>query len=148
MAELEVETRAEGEPPRFTGPSGDLVYFMSFAVAERYGATHQLSGVARILRSRPPEGTGARTDRLRPLLTFAEDNPSDSDDRHDMEAIWQPAGPVANAAAWVAGEIRSSERLLELVAGFPELLPRLDELAGIAAWSADRAALVRLLFRL
>jgi hypothetical protein len=72
----------------------------------------------------------------------------DAEDRQDMEKIWQPASPVANAAAWAAKEIRGSQRLLDLIAGFPELLPRLDELAEIAEWSAERNAEIRLLFRL
>ncbi len=141
MAELRVDTRAEGTPPEFGGPTGDLVYFLSFAVAERYGATHELSGVARILRERSSRA-------LRPLLTFAEDNAADAEDRDDMERIWQPAAPVAEAADWVANELRASPRLQELSAGFPDLLPRLDDLARIAAWSAERGSEIRLLFRL
>jgi hypothetical protein len=142
VAELRVDTRAAGTPPEFSGPTEDLVYFLSFAVAERYGATHQLSAVARVLRERPPR------DALRPLLTFAEENPDDADDRADMEQIWQPAAPVAASAAWAADEIRASPRLLSLVQGFPGLLARLDDLARIAAWSAERGGDVRLLFRL
>jgi len=65
-----------------------------------------------------------------------------------MEQIWQLAGPVAEAAAWAAGEIRASPRLLDLIGGFPDLLPRLDDLQQIAAWSAERRAEIRLLFRL
>src|SRR5947209_1626995 len=137
MPELRVESRAKGHPPRFAGPTDDLVYFLSFAVAERYGATHDLSGLAKILRSRLPG------DSLRPLLTFAEEGGEDEQDRADMERIWQPAQPVAEAAAWAAAEIRSSERLQGLAAGFPELLPRLDDVARIAGWSAERNAEVR-----
>jgi hypothetical protein len=156
MPELRVESRAPGKAPDFRGSTSDLVHFLSFAVAERYGATHELSGVAKVLRSRagpvePPSTAaraGAQVDRLRPLLTFAEDNPGDADDRRDMENIWQPAGPVAEAAAWSAAEIRASPLLLDLVAGFPNLVPRLNDLATIAAWSAERGAEIRLLFRL
>src|SRR5579885_3125014 len=104
--ELRVETRDAATPPEFRGPTADLVYFLSFAVAERYGATHELSAVARVLRDRTPNDT------LRPLLTFAEENPDDVEDRADMERIWQPAAPVAASAAWAAGEIRASGRLL------------------------------------
>jgi hypothetical protein len=142
MPELRVESRAQGRQPRFSGPTSDLVYFMSFAVAERYGATHDLSGLAKVLRSRLPGDT------LRPLLTFAEQAGDDDQDRADMERIWQPAQPVAEAASWVAAEIRASDRLQELAAGFPELVPRLDDLARIAGWSAERSAEIRLLFRL
>lgn len=91
---------------------------------------------------------GTQGDPLRPLLTFAEDNPADADDSRDMEQIWQAAAPVAVAATWAATEIRASQRLLDLIARFPELLPRLDELAAIARWSAERDAAIRLLFRL
>jgi hypothetical protein len=142
LPELHVETRASGEAPTFRGPTEDLVYFLSFAVAERYGATHDLSGLARILRSRAPQ------DRLRPLLTFAEQSDEDQEDRADMERIWQPAAPVAESAGWVASEIRSSQRLQELSNEFPQLLPRLEELAQIASWSAERDADIRLLFQL
>jgi hypothetical protein len=146
LAELRVETRAEGEAPGFAGPTADLVYFLSFAVAERFGSTHDLSGVARVLRSRATDQS--RGDQLRPLLTFAEDTPEDPEERQDMEKIWQPARPVAVAASWTAEEIRRSERLRDLAAAFPDLVPRLDDLAEIAAWSADRSAEIRLLFRL
>ncbi len=139
--ELRVETRTAETPPKFSGPTADLVYFLSFAVAERYGATHELSAVARVLRERTPHGA------LRPLLTFAEENPDNAEDRADMERIWQPAAPVAESAAWAANEIRGSTRLLGLVRDFPELLPRLDDLARIAAWATERDSEIRLLFR-
>ena len=143
MAELRVEPDRPGEnPPSFAGPTDDLVYFLSFAVAERYGATHDLSGAARVLRER------AAGDLLRPLLTFAEDNPADADDRRDMEQIWQEAAPVASAARWAAEQIRDSRLLQGLTADFPGLLPRLEDLAQIAAWWAERGARIRLLFRL
>ncbi len=142
MAELRVETRVAGTAPEFGGPTADLVYFLSFAVAERYGASHELSAVARVLRGRPPR------DALRPLLTFAEETPSDADDRADMDRIWQSAAGIADSAAWAAQEIRASPQLLSLIEGFPDLLPRLDDLARIAGWSAERGSEVRLLFRL
>jgi hypothetical protein len=142
LAELRVETTAGGAPPAFSGPTGDLVFFLSFAVAERYGATHDLSGVARILRGR------AGSPDLRPLLTFAEDNPSDDDDRRDMEQIWQDAAPVASVAGWVATEIESSRVLKELTQEFPDLVPALKDLAQISRWSAERGARIRILFRL
>ncbi|MGI8549318.1 MAG: hypothetical protein ACR2PL_00775 [Dehalococcoidia bacterium] len=142
MAELIIQTSAAGVPPAFTGDTGDLVYFLSFAVAERYGSTHDLSGAARILREQH------RRDVLRPLLTFAEDNPADPDDKHDMEQIWQQPAPVATAARLASDSIRSSELLLGLTRDFPDLLRRLDDLATIADWSAEQGARIRILFRL
>jgi len=142
MTELIVESTAAGDPPRLDGPTDQLVHFLSFAVAERYGATHDLAGVARILRGK------VANDSLRPLLTFAEDNPTDPEDRRDMEQIWQDAEPVAEAARWAAGQIRGSKVLLQLASEFPQLADELDELARVAAWSAERGARVRLLFRL
>jgi hypothetical protein len=142
LAELRVETTADGSPPAFSGPTGDLVYFLSFAVAERYGATHDLSGVAKILRQRPGSPD------LRPLLTFAEDNASDAGDRADMEQIWQEAAPLAAVAHWVAREIERSRVLQQLTEGFPDLLASLHDLARIADWNAERGEKVRILFRL
>lgn len=142
VAELIVETSASARPPAFHGPTADLVYFLSFAVAERYGSTHELSGVARSLREQE------RSDVLRPLLTFAEQSTADRDDRRDMEQIWQEAAPVAAAAAFTAHAITGSPRLTQLAGGFPELVPRLKDLAAIAAWAEERQARVRLLFRL
>ena len=142
MAELIVQTSSNELLPAFGGPSGDLVYFLSFAVAERYGSTHDLSGAAAIIRHQH------NRDVLRPLLTFAEDNPSDPEDKQDMDAIWQDAGPVAESARLAAESIRGSERLLDLTKDFPDLLPRLDDLAQIAAWAVERNARIRLLFRL
>lgn len=141
MAELIVQTTA-GAPPAFDGPSGDLVYFLSFAVAERYGSTHDLSGAAQIIRHQH------NRDVLRPLLTFAEDNPSDPQDKQDMDQIWQDAVPVLEAARLAAESIRTSDRLQDLTKDFPALLPRLDDLIRIAEWAAEHDARLRLLFRL
>ena len=141
MTELRIETTADGSPPSFCGLTSDLVYFLSFAVAERYGATHELSGVAKILR-------GEMAPNLRALLTFAEDNPGDAADLSDMEQIWQDAAPVAAAARWVASEIQASSVLLQLTQEFPRLVASLQELAGIADWTAARGGRVRMLFRL
>jgi hypothetical protein len=142
MAELIVQTTAGEAAPAFGGPTDDLIYFLSFAVAERYGSTHDLSGAAAIIRHQH------NRDVLRPLLSFAEDNPSDPEDERDMEQIWQDAAPVAQAARLAAESIRGSERLLELTKDFPNVLPRLDELTRIASWAAERDARIRLLFRL
>jgi hypothetical protein len=142
VTELVIESTSAEDPPAFEGASDELVHFLSFAVAERYGATHDLSGIARILR------TQAGRDVLRPLLTFAEDNPADADDRRDMDQIWQEAQPVAESAAWAATQLRASRVLQGLATGFPALAEQLDELARVARWSAERRARIRLLFRL
>lgn len=141
MPELRVETTAEGAPPAFRCSTADLVYFLSFAVAERYGSTHDLSVAARELRRQHGR------DILRPLLTFAEDNVADFEDRRDMEQAWQEPAHVATAARAARDGIMASAALQKLTGEFPQLLPGLDELGRIAAWSAERGGHVRLLFR-
>lgn len=141
MAELIVESDASGEATQFSGSSADLVYFLSFAVAERYGATHDLAVVARTLRQQ-------HAVNLRPLLSFAEDNAPDPDDQRDMDQIWQESGPVRDSARAAAAAIRSSPSLQELAKEFPALVDGLEELGRIAAEYADRGSRLRLLFRL
>lgn len=139
--DLIVETSA-GEPhPGFTGPALDLLTFLTFAASERYGALHPLSGVANLLRRK-------HSIDIMPLLTFGDAVPEDDEDRRELERIWQDPATLAACCEAVAGAIRATPRLQELAAVAPALLPRLDDLAGIARWAAERDARVRLTYRL
>ena len=61
---LIVETTADEECPlEFLGESADIVYFISFAHSERYGAAHPLAKAAGLLKRR----LGID---LNPLLTY------------------------------------------------------------------------------
>lgn len=137
---LIVETTAGEVPPfDFLGDSSDVVYFISFAHTERYGAHHPLAKAAAVLK---------RTLRVNmaPLLAFADARTEDAEDEALLERIWQDAGPLAESARAVAAAVEAIPELRELTAEFPELPDRLRELADIAEWAAGRGAQIRLTY--
>lgn len=135
---LIVETTAGEEPPvDFLGPSSDIVYFISFAHTERYGADHPLARAAAILKRR------LRVN-IAPLMTFADARVEDEEDAAILERAWQDSAPLAESARAAASAIESDPELREFTSDFPELPERLRELAEIAAWAAQRGARVRL----
>ena len=137
---LIVETTAGEEPPvDFIGPSSDIVYFISFAHTERYGAHHPLAKAAAILKRK------LRVN-IAPLMTFADARVEDAEDAALLERIWQDAAPVSESARAVASAIEVSPELRDLTFDFPELPDRLRELADIATWAAERGAKVRLTY--
>jgi hypothetical protein len=139
--ELIVETTAAEPHPGFSGPELDLLTFLTFGSSERYGARHPLSGVANILRRK-------HNVDLLPLFSFGDAVPEDEEDERYLERIWQDPGPLAASIAAAVETIESSERLQELSAGAPELIPRLRDLQRIAEWAAARDAKVRITYRL
>jgi hypothetical protein len=137
---LIVETTAGEEPPvDFLGPSSDIVYFVSFAHTERYGAHHPLAKAAAILKRK-------LRINVTPLMTFADARVEDEEDAALLERVWQDGGPLAESARSVAAAIEGDADLRELTSDFPELPERLRELAEIAAWAAERGAMVRLTY--
>jgi hypothetical protein len=132
-------TAAEDCPIEFLGDSADIVYFISFAHSERYGADHPLSKAAAILKRR------LRLD-LSPLLTFADARAESEDEQRALETIWQDAAPLAESARRVACAIQATPELRELTSDFPELPDRLHELAEMARWAAERGARLRLTY--
>lgn len=137
---LIVETTADEEcPVEFLGDSSDIVYFISFAHSERYGAGHPLAKAAAILKRK------LRID-LSPLLTFADARVESSEEEQALEGMWQAPGPLAAAARAVAQAIEETPELRELTSDVPELSDRLRELAQMADWSAERGAHVRLTY--
>ena len=137
---LIVETTADEPcPVDFLGDTSDIVYFISMAHTERYGADHPLARAAAILK---------RTLRVNmaPLLKFADARTDNAAEEELLEGLWQDATPLAEAARTVAEAIEGTAELRELTSSFPELPERLKELAGIAAWAADRGARVRLTY--
>ena len=139
--ELIVETTAAEPHPGFRGPVLDLLAFLTFGASERYGAMHALSGVANILRRKHAVD-------LMPLLHFGDAVPEDEEDERNLEALWQDPAPLAACCAAVVEKLRAEPRLQELAAGFPELIPRLEDLRQIAEWAAARDARVRVTYRL
>ena len=137
---LIVETTAAEECPlEFLGETSDVVYFISFAHSERYGAGHPLAKAAGLLKRR----LGVD---LAPLLTFADARIESSEEERALESMWQDAAPLAASARSAAEAIESSPEVRELTADFPELPERLRELAAMADWAAARVAKVRLTY--
>ena len=137
---LIVETTAgEDCPIDFLGDTADIVYFISFAHSERYGADHPLGKAASILKRR------LRVN-LAPLLNFADARTENAAEERLLDSLWQEAAPLEDAARSAAEAIGGTPELRELTADFPELSQRLKELAEIAAWAAERGAKVRLTY--
>lgn len=128
-------------PLGFEGDTASLVYFMSFAVAERYGALHELAQAASFLRRQ------LKID-LSPLLRFTSAQPESPQDVEELEAIWQDPEPLARCCEEVAAALELHPRLQPLVAPYPHLGQRLRELAAICRWAAERRAKVRLTYLL
>ena len=139
--DLIVETTDPEPHPGFSGPALDLLTFLTFGASERYGAMHPLSGVANSLRRK--HGVD-----LLPLFSFGDAIPEDEEDERYLERIWQEPEALAASAAAVVERLRTVPRLQELSQGFPELVPRLEDLRLIAEWAAARGAKVRLTYRL
>lgn len=138
---LIVETTAGQPPIEFLGETSGLVYFMSMAHSERYGADHPLAKAASIMKRRMKLA-------INPLLNFGDANAETSEERGLLDRLWQDAPPLAAAARSAADAIEAEDELRELTSGFPDLPDRLRELAEIADWAAERGARVRLTYAL
>lgn len=133
------------DPPQadalgFTRETSDLVYFLSWAYSARFGASHELSQVALILR-------GEFKIDLQPLLTFADRDVEDADDEAILERSWQDAQPLAECCDAVAGALASDNaELRELIAEYPGLQPAIEELGVIAARAGENGARIRITY--
>ncbi len=137
---LIVETTAGQEPPiEFLGDTADIVYFISFAHAERYGTDHPLAKAAAILKRQ-------LRINLSPLLNFADARVENAEEEQLLERLWQEAAPLAESARTAAEAIEGTPELRALTEQFPELPLRMKELADIACWAAERGAQVRLTY--
>ena len=137
---LIVETTADEHcPVEFLGDSADVVYFISMAHSERYGADHPLAKASSIMKRKMRIS-------LAPLLTFGDADPDDAGEEAMLEKLWQDPKPLAESARAVAAAIDESDELRGLTSAFPELPERLRELAGMADWAAERDARVRLTY--
>jgi len=137
---LIVETSGDEPCPHdFLGDTADVVYFISMAHSERYGADHPLAKAAAILKRK------LRLN-LAPLLNFADARTDNAAEELLLEKLWQDAGPLADSARAAAEAIEGTAELRELTAAFPELPERLRELSQIAGWAAERGAQVRLTY--
>ncbi|HEY5640361.1 MAG TPA: hypothetical protein VIW01_09940 [Dehalococcoidia bacterium] len=133
------ETTAGDPPVEFLGDSSDIVYFISMAHSERYGADHPLAKAASAIKRRLRLPMG-------PLLNFGDAAPDNAAEQELLEHLWQDAAALAECARSVATAIESDEEVREMTAALPELPERLRELAAMAEWAAEHGAQVRLTF--
>lgn len=136
---LIVETTAGDAPVEFLGDSGDVVYFISMAHSERYGADHPLAKASSIIKRRMKIAMG-------PLLNFGDAATDNAAEEEMLERLWQDPAPLAEAARKVAEAIEGDEELVEMTSALPELPERLRELAEMADWAASQDARIRLTF--
>ena len=128
------------EAPAFCGDQSDLVYFLSFAYAGRFGAQHELSLLALTLQT----DFGVN---LKPLLTFADREVEEAIDEDTLTAAWQEAGPLADCCHAVVAAIDSGDgRLAEPLRDYPNLRDRLAELRRTARWAAHAGARIRITY--
>jgi len=126
----------------FGGPTDVLVYFLSLAFSTRYGAQHEFSRLAMLLR-------GEHKVDLRPLLTFADRDVEVEADAAELERVWQDAAPLAATLERVTAILAApDERIASLIADTPDLLPRLRDLQAMAVCAAEHGARVRLSYDL
>jgi hypothetical protein len=142
MTALIIETTAGEQPPFELSNSGaELTYFLSFAVAERYGAQHELAEASGILKRQSRINLG-------PLLQFGDAHVENEEEREDLEKLWQDPKRVGEAARQVVDAVAKSAKLQTLLAEFPDLVVQLEELAEIADWADEKGAKLRLTYAL
>ncbi len=133
------ETTAGDPPVEFLGDSSDIVYFISMAHSERYGADHPLARASSIIKRRLRVPMG-------PLLNFGDAAAENAVEEELLGRLWQDATGLAECARSVASAIDSNDELQEMTSARPELPERLRELAAMADWAAQQDAQVRLTF--
>jgi hypothetical protein len=125
---------------QFSADTSNLVFFLSWAFSQRYGANHELSMAALILR-------GEFKIDLSPLLTFADRNVEDPADAEALERAWQDPEPLAETCLAVVAALAGGERrLADLQEDYPGLRSNIEELAEIAGWAAERGARIRVTY--
>ena len=133
---------AEACPVAFGGDAGVVLGFAAWAYSVRFGGQHELARAALRMQRRH------KTD-LRPLLRYADRDAEDDADRQALERAWQDAAPLAACCRAAAAAVASDdEELAALLDGYGDLAPRLEELAAMCEWAAERGARVRLSFDL
>jgi hypothetical protein len=128
--------------PAFDEDTSDLVFFLSWAFSARYGASHEMSIVALLLRSE------FKID-LVPLLTFADRNVEEPSDEETLERSWQDAAPLAECCRLVFDALGSDEkRLASLREEYPRLRENVAALGQHAAWADEHGARIRVTYEL
>ena len=130
------------DAPAFQTETSELVFFLSWAFSQRYGANHEMSQAAMVLK-------GEYKIDLVPLLTFADRDVEDPSDEDVLERSWQDAAPLAECCQQITGALRGDDRRLnDLTEEYPNLAGNVEELGRIAAWTAERGARIRITYEL
>ena len=130
------------DAPKFSTYTSELVFFLSWAYSQRYGATHEMSQAALILRSE------YKID-LTPLLTFADREVEEEADEDVLERSWQDAAPLAECCAKVTERLRGDDqRLSDLREDYPNLVTSIEELGRIAEWGAEHSLRMRITYEM
>lgn len=138
---LDFEPR-QPEAPTFEGDTSELVYFLSWAFSQRYGASHEMAEAAHVMR------TQYKVD-MTPLLTFADREVEEPGDLEVLDRSWQDAGPLAECCARVGEILRGDDpRMRDLMETYPALAGNIEELGRIAAWAQERDARIRVTYEL
>jgi hypothetical protein len=125
------------EAPELKSDTSDLVFFLSWAFSTRYGANHEMSIAALVLRSEFKIN-------LVPLLTFANRDVEDPADEEALEQAWQDAAPLAETCGLVVDALASDDRRMsQLRDDYPGLRAAIAELGELAGWAAERGARIR-----
>jgi hypothetical protein len=130
------------DAPSFQTETSQLVFFLSWAFSQRYGASHELAEAARILRFEHKIDLG-------PLLTFADRDVEEEADADVLERSWQGAEPLAECCTVVAQALQGDDtRLTDLSSDYPNLVTNIEELGNVARWAAERGARIRITYEL
>ena len=130
----------EARAPQLQGDSSDLVYFLSFAFSQRYGATHDISIAALALRGEFKINTA-------PLLLFADREIEEPGDADTLERAWQDALGLAESCRAVAAAMGSDDRRMTVLrTDFPHLQDLVGQLGECAAWAATGGLRIRVTY--
>src|SRR5690606_6545681 len=123
--------------PVFEGDTSQLVYFLSWAFAQRYGASHEMSEAALILRNEH------KID-MTPLLTFADRDVEARGGQGGRDRPWPDAAPRAERCRQGVESLRGDDpRLRELIGEYPGLTANIEALGKIASGATERGARIR-----
>ncbi len=129
-------------PSGFATDTTDLVYFLSWAYATRFGASHELSIASRVLRNE------LNID-LQPLLTFADRNVEDPDDEQALNGAWQDAAGLVACCREVAEALASRGDLFDdVLVEYPNLRPSIEDLGRIASAQAVKGGRIRITYEM
>jgi hypothetical protein len=125
-----------------TEPTDQLAYFLSFAVAERYGAQHDLARAANLIKIRH------KVD-MNPLLNFVDRNVEGPQERKAFtETSWQDPERLARTIRATLDAIADDEKVAAYLSDYSEVVPKLEELWELCLSALEGGCRVRLSFDL